>query len=69
MAERRLILRRDESVPLSNKMDQDIASAINRVLFNKKAPAHIRILNTKWSTKGAITPITHPNATAAMAME
>jgi len=32
MAERRLILRRDERVRLSNKMDQEIASTINRAL-------------------------------------
>jgi hypothetical protein len=69
MAERRLILRRDESVPLSNKMDQEIASAINRALFHQKAPAHVRIMNAKRNAKGAITAITHPNATAEMAMQ
>jgi hypothetical protein len=69
MAERRLILRRDESVPLSNKMDQEIASAINRALFHQKAPAHIRIMNAKRNAKGAITAITHPNATAEMALQ
>jgi hypothetical protein len=41
MAERCLILRRDECVPLSNKMDQEIASAIHRALFHQKALAHI----------------------------
>jgi len=69
MAERRLILRRDESVPLSNKMDQEIASAINRALFHQKAPAHIRIMNAERNAKGAITAITHPNATAEMALQ
>jgi len=69
MAERRLMLRRDETVPLSNKMDQEIASAINRALLHQKAPAHIRIMNTKRNAKGAITAITHPNATAEMAMQ
>jgi outer membrane biosynthesis protein TonB len=68
MAERRLILRRDQSVPLSNKMDQEIASAINRALFHQKAPAHIRIMNAKRNARGAITAITHPNATAWMAV-
>jgi len=69
MAERRLILRRDESVPLSNKMDQQIASAINRALFHQKPPAHITIMNAKRNAKGAITAITHPNATAEMALQ
>ena len=69
MAERRLILRRDESVPLFNRMDQEIASAINRALFHQKAPAHIRIMNAKRNAKGAITAITHPNATAEMALQ
>jgi hypothetical protein len=69
MAERRLILRRDESVPLSNKMDQEIASAIKRALFHQKAPAHNRIMIAKRNAKGAITAITHPNAIAEMAMQ
>jgi len=68
MAERCLIFRRDESVPLSNKMDQDIPSAINRALFDQKAPAHVRIMNAKRNAKGAIIAITLPNATAEVAM-
>jgi hypothetical protein len=69
MAERRPILRRDESVPLSNKMDQEIASAINRALIYEKAPAHVRIMNAKRNAKGAITAITHPNATAEVDLQ
>jgi len=64
MVKRRLILRQDEGVPLSNQMDQEIASAINRALFPQKAPAHIRIMNAKMNAKRAMTAITHPNATA-----
>jgi len=67
VAERRLILKRDESIPLSNKMDQEVASAMSRVLFHQQAPAHIRIMNAKMNAKGAITAIAHPNATAEMA--
>jgi len=59
MADRGLILRRDRIVPLPNKMDQDIASAINRALFHQQAPAHIRIMNARSNAKGAITAITH----------
>jgi hypothetical protein len=68
MEERRRILRRDERVPLSNNMDQEIVSAINSALFHQKAPSHIRIVNAKRNAKGAIAAITHPNATAEMAM-
>ena len=68
MADRRLILRRDESVPLPRKMDQEIASVINRALFRQQAPAHIRIMNVRRNAKGAITAITHQNATAEMAL-
>jgi hypothetical protein len=68
MAERRLILRRDKRVPPPNKMDKEIASAINRALFHQKAPAHIRIMNARSNAKGAITAITHQNATAEMAL-
>jgi len=67
MADRRLILRRDESVPLPNKMVQEIASAINRALFHQQAPAHNRIMNARRNAKGAITAITHQNPTAEMA--
>jgi len=56
-------------VPLPNKMDQEIASAINRALFHQQAPAHIRIMNARRNAKGAITAITHQNATAEMAMQ
>jgi hypothetical protein len=68
MAERRLILRRDERVPPPNKMDQNIVSAINRVLFQQKAPAHIRIMNARRNGKGSITAIRHQNATSEMAL-
>jgi hypothetical protein len=57
MAETRLILRRDEGVPLPNKIDQEVASAINRAVFHQKAPAHIRIMNAKRNAKGAFTAI------------
>jgi len=69
MAERRLILRKDESVPLSHKTDHEIASAINSALFHKTAPAHIRIMNAKRNAWGALTAITHPNVTTDMALQ
>jgi len=69
MAARPLILGGDESAPLSNKMDLEIVSAIIRAHFDQKALAHIRIMNARSNAKGAITVITHPNATAEMAMQ
>jgi hypothetical protein len=68
IAERRLTLINDKSVPLSNKMDEEILSAINSALFQQKAPAHIGIINAKRNAKGVITAITHLNATAEMAL-
>jgi len=68
MPDRRLILRRDESVPLPYKLDQQIASAINRALFHQPARAHIKIMNASRNAKGAITAIMHQNATAEMAL-
>jgi len=50
-------------------MDQEIASAINTALFHQKALAHIRFINAKRNSKGAITAITQQNATAAMALQ
>lgn len=55
-------------MPLPNQMDQGIASAINRAVFNQQAPAHNRIVNTRRNAKGTITAITHQNVTAEMAV-
>jgi len=68
MAERRLILWRDEGVPLPNKMDQEIASAIHRALFHQTTPAHIQIMNKTRNAKGAKTAVTHEKTPAAMAL-
>jgi hypothetical protein len=50
-------------------MDQAIASAINRAYYQQQALAHIRITNARRNAKGAMTAITHQNATAEMAMQ
>ena len=55
-------------MPLGNKLDQEIASAIHRVLFHQQAPAHIGIMNKRRNAKGAIRAITNQNATAEMAV-
>jgi len=68
MARRHLVLRRVESVLPPNKMDQGIASAINRALFHQKAPAHVQIVNAKRNARVTITAVTDQNVTAAMAL-
>ena len=68
MAGRQQIFRRDESVPLPNMMDQEIASAINRAMFYNTAPARIRITNPKRYAKRDITAITPQNTLEAMAL-
>ena len=64
MVERRLILRSDRSLQLSNIIDLEIVSAIHRALFDQWAPAHLSIMNTEWNAKGVIAAIKHPNVTA-----
>jgi hypothetical protein len=49
-------------------MDEEIASAVNTALCQQQAPAHIQIMNARRNAKGTITAITHPNATAKMAL-
>jgi hypothetical protein len=68
VADRHLTLRRDESFPLSNKMDEDIASAINRVLSQQQDPAYSQIMNAQRNAKGATTAVRQQNATAEMAL-
>jgi hypothetical protein len=68
MAKRGQILTRDEPLPLPHKMDEEIASAIHRALFHRKAPGRIQIMNAERNTKGTIRAIPHQHATAAMAL-
>jgi len=68
MAERRQKPRRDERVPLPNKMEWEIASAINRALLQQTAPAHIQIMNANRNARGTSTAITQQNVTSAMAL-
>jgi hypothetical protein len=68
MADRRLLLRMDKSIPLLRKMDEEIASALNRALFQQQPPAQVRIINARWNAKGRITADMHQNATAEIAL-
>jgi hypothetical protein len=49
-------------------MDQDIVSAINRVLLHLNALSHIRIMNSKRNGKGTITALMDPNAPVEMTL-
>jgi hypothetical protein len=55
-------------MPPHNMMVKEIVSAIIRGLFHQQAPAHIRIMNARRNSKGAIRAITHQNGTAEMAL-
>ena len=55
-------------MPLHNKIEQEIVTAISRVLFNAPTPAHNRIMNASRTAKGAITAITLQNGIQEMAM-
>jgi hypothetical protein len=66
MEDRRLILRRDKSVLLTNNMDLEIESVNNGALFNQQAPVHIRITNAKRNANGKITSSADLSATAGM---
>jgi hypothetical protein len=68
VVDRRMIQRRDENMPLPNKMVQEIVSSINRALFHRQTPAHIRIMNARRNAKGAIMAITYQSTTAEMAL-
>jgi hypothetical protein len=68
MSDKRFILRRDESIPLPSKMDDEIALAVNRALTQQQAPAEVRIMNARRNAKGTITAITLHNVTAEMAL-
>lgn len=50
-------------------MVQEIASAINKALVHQQAQAIIRMTKTTRNGKGAITAITHQNATAEIALQ
>jgi hypothetical protein len=68
MAERPLILSRDEGVPPPDEMDPDIESASNTALLHQKPPAHIRIMHAKRNARWTIMAVTHQNPMASMAL-
>ena len=66
MEKRRVTFKRDNGLPLSQKKDLDISSEVNRALFEAKVPHFIRIQGVTKNTRGCLSTITTPAATAEM---
>jgi len=68
MADRLLIMRRDESIPRFNEMDEEIVSAVNRALLQQQTRVHVWIMKAKMNDRGAITAIMQQNPTGQMVL-
>jgi hypothetical protein len=66
MEKRRVTFRRDNGLPLSQKKDLEISSEVNRALFEVKVPHFVRIQGVTKNTRGCLSTITTPGATAEM---
>jgi len=62
MEKRRVIFKRDNGLPLSQKKDLDISSEVNRALFEAKVPNFIRLQGVTKNTRGCLSTITTPAA-------
>jgi len=69
MEKRRVIFKRDNGLPLSQKKDLDILSEVNRALFEAKVPHFVRIQGVTKNTRGCLSTITTPAATAEMLIQ
>jgi len=66
MEKRRVTFKRDNGLPLSQKKDLDISSEVNRALFEAKVPHFVRIQGVTKNTRGCLSTVTTPAATAEM---
>ena len=66
MEKRRVTFKRDHGLPLTQKKDLDISSEVNRALFEAKVPHFVRIQGVTKNTRGCLSTITTPGATAEM---
>ena len=66
MEKRRVMFKRDNGLPLSQKKDLEISSEVNRALFEAKVPHFVRIQGVTKNTRGCLSTITTPGATAEM---
>jgi len=62
----RVTFKRDNGLPLSQRKDLDISSEVNRALFEAKVPHFVRIQGVTKTTRGCLSTITTPGATAEM---
>jgi len=69
MEKRRVTFTRDNGLPLSQKKDLDISSEVNRALFEAKVPHFVRIQGVTKNTRGCLSTITTPGATAEMLIQ
>ena len=66
MEKRRVTFKRDNGLPLAQKKDLDILSEVNRALFEATVPFFVRIQGVTKNTRGCLSTITTPGATAEM---
>jgi len=66
MEKRRVTIKRDNGLPLSQKTDLDISSEVNRALFEAKFQYFVRIQGVTKNTCGCLSMITTPAAMAVM---
>jgi hypothetical protein len=66
MEKRRVTFKRDNGLPLSQKKDLEISSEVNRELFEVKVPHFVHIQGVTRNTRGCLSTITTPGATADM---
>jgi len=66
MEKRRVTFKRDNGLPLSQKKDLDISSEVNRALVEAKVPHFVRVQGVTKNTRGCLSTITTPAATAEM---
>jgi len=62
----RVTFKRDNGLPLSQKKDLDFSSEVNRALFEANVPHFVRIQGVTKNTRGCLSMITTPAATAEM---
>jgi len=66
MEKRRVTFKRDNGLPLSQKKDLDISLEVNRALFEATVPHFVRIQVVTQNTRGCLSTIPTPGATAEM---
>jgi len=66
MEKGRVTLKRDNGLPVSQKKELDIVSEINRALFEATVPHFMCIQGVTKNTRGCLTAITTPGASAEM---